>query len=85
MALRLPKAFLDKRPASFDNNSDWLRSIIFGNELPEGSGLTVEQSEAITYFYKFFNELFEADVLTDYLDRDGLLEMAAVFGGMVNE
>ena len=84
VSLRLPSAFLRKKPVNIELG-DWLRQIIFDSNVivETNSNLTAKHKEAIAYFYKFFNELFTTGKLDEYLDREGLLENAALFEEVV--
>jgi len=88
VSLRLPKKFLDNKPAD-EETGDWLRSILIDGKNIEltSSGLNAEQKQSIKYFNDLFVELFSKGTITDKMmnKKPELLEMAETFGGIVNE
>jgi len=83
VSVRLPKKFLDSKPNKM-SNTEYIRACLLDGQTLESNELNGKQFETIKYFYDFFNELFENDVLEDYLERENLMEMAKELGGIVN-
>ena len=79
-ALRLPKAFLDQKPAD-EETGDWLRGMLIDHkEVPEVKAIAPEEKEACAFFYKLFNKQFEEGKLDDLIDSEPkLLEYANAF------
>jgi len=88
VSLRLPKKFLDNKPAD-EETGDWLRSILIEGKNIEltSSGLNDEENKSIKFFNEFFIYLFSNGFITDNMmkKRPELLQMAETFGGIINE
>lgn len=90
VSVRLPQEFLENMPEGFNNQGDWIRSLLLGNtEIPittSKPSISSDKREAIKFFYDLYNNLMDNEkILMELITKYPELEKyAKLFGELAN-